>query len=98
MISGSHQNFIYLERNGAVLLDKGAVADSAEGGNDVVLDAATVYQFATETPVDDISFILEAKRLNLAAAELGLKGGYGHSLGAALNRGTVLSETRRLSI
>lgn len=87
VISGSHQNFIYLERNGAVLLDKGAVADSAEGGNDVVLDAATVYQFATETPVDDISFILEAKRLNLAAAELGLKGGYGHSLGAALNRG-----------
>jgi len=87
VISGSHQNFIYLERNGAVLLDKGAVADSAEGGDDVVLDAATVYQFATETPVDDISFILEAKRLNLAAAELGLKGGYGHSLGAALNRG-----------
>ena len=30
VISGSHQNFIYLERNGAVLLDKGAVADSAE--------------------------------------------------------------------
>lgn len=87
VISGSHQNFIYLERNGAVLLDKGAVADSAEGEDDVVLDAATVYQFATETPVDDIRFILEAKRLNLAAAELGLKGGYGHSLGAALNRG-----------
>lgn len=88
VISGSHQNFILLEDNGNVLLDKGLSADAkSEGNEDIRLDAETVYRFAVETPVDDIRFILEAKRLNSAAAELGMKGTFGHALGATLNQG-----------
>ena len=33
------------------------------------------------TPLDEIEFILEAKRLNKAAAEFSLKGDYGHGIG-----------------
>lgn len=88
VISGSHQNFILLDDNGNVLLDKGLSADSQSSGEeDIRLDAKTVYRFAIETPVDDIRFILEAKRLNSAAAELGMKGTFGHALGATLNQG-----------
>lgn len=87
IISGSHQNFIYLEDNGAVILDKGECSDIREDSDEVNLDAATVYAFATETPIDKISFILEARRLNSEAARLGLEGRYGHGLGATLNRG-----------
>lgn len=88
VISGSHQNFILLDDNGNVLLDKGLSADAkSEEDEDIRLDAETVYRFAVETPVDDIRFILEAKRLNSAAAELGMKGTFGHALGATLNQG-----------
>lgn len=88
VISGSHQNFILLDDNGNVLLDKGLSADAkSEEDEDIRLDAETVYRFAVEAPVDDIRFILEAKRLNSAAAELGMKGTFGHALGATLNQG-----------
>lgn len=88
VISGSHQNFVYLDDNGDVFLEKSLSEDAvADGEEDVRLDAETVYRFAMETPVDDIRFILEAKRLNSAAAELGMKGTFGHALGATLSRG-----------
>ena len=45
---------------------------------------ATVYDFAMTTPIEDLRFILEAKRLNKAAAELALNKDYGHSLGATM--------------
>lgn len=88
VISGSHQNFILLDDNGKILLDKGQSSDAdADLNEDIRLDAETVYRFAMEAPIDDIRFILEAKRLNSAAAELGMKGTFGHALGATMNRG-----------
>ncbi len=88
VISGSHQNFILLDDNGNILLDKGQSSDAdADLNEDIRLDAETVYRFAMEAPIDDIRFILEAKRLNSAAAELGMKGTFGHALGATMNRG-----------
>lgn len=88
VISGSHQNFILLDDNGKILLDKGQSSDAdADLNEDIRLDAETVYRFAMEVPIDDIRFILEAKRLNSAAAELGMKGTFGHALGATMNRG-----------
>ena len=43
-----------------------------------------VYDFATTMPTTDIDFILEAKRLNEAAAEEGLRENYGHQLGKTM--------------
>ena len=40
--------------------------------------------FAMTAPIDEISFIMEAKKLNLAAAQYALKGNYGHSLGSTV--------------
>ncbi len=74
IISGGHTNFVYAERNGQVLFDHrtktGAEADTEE----VDLNLSKVYDFATTTPLDEIRFILEAKRLNLQAAERSFKG------------------------
>lgn len=84
IISGGHTNFVYAERNGQVLFDHrtktGAEADTEE----VDLNLSKVYDFATTTPLDEIRFILEAKRLNLQAAERSFKGNYGHELGKTL--------------
>lgn len=84
IISGGHTHFVYLCRNGEVLLDKRAGTASAEEEEKVDLTLRKVYDFATTAPIDEISFILEAKRLNKAAAEQAFKGCYGHGLGRML--------------
>lgn len=90
VISGSHQNFVFLDNNGDIVLDKKYQEKEDDGADDVKLNAATVYEFAMTAPVEKIRFILEAKRLNSAAAELGMRGGYGHALGATMNHGLGL--------
>ena len=43
-----------------------------------------VYDYAAASPVEELAFIDEARRLNMAAAEMALNGRYGHSLGRTL--------------
>ncbi len=86
VIACEHTHFVYLEKNGETLLNQNAGENSGEASDDVCLDLATVYEFAAESPVEEIDFILEAGRLNLAAAETALAGEYGHSLGATIRR------------
>lgn len=84
IISGGHTHFVYLCRNGEVLLDKRTGTASTEDEEQVDLTLRKVYDFATTAPIDEIRFILEAKRLNKAAAEQAFKGCYGHGLGRML--------------
>lgn len=86
VISGSHTNIVFEEIDGKVLLDRlkpsAAAADTAQ----LCLDLRMVWEFATTTPVEEIDFILEAKRYNLRAAAEALKGNYGHCLGKIMDR------------
>ena len=84
VISGGHTNFVYLEKNGEVLLDtRPACKREAEVG-DVDLNMRKVFDFATTAPLEEIRFILEARNLNKAAAERSFNGSYGHELGKTL--------------
>ena len=85
VISGSHTRFVKVEKDGEVLLDMGGGGgdeDSCEALPE--LNLAKVWEFATTAPLDEISFILEAGRLNKAAAEHSFEGSYGHNLGKIL--------------
>ncbi len=86
IISRAHTNFIYLEKNGEKLYSEEGASDEggADTSDDIELKLAMVYDFATTAPLEEIAFILDAKRLNLAAAELALSGDYGHSLGQTI--------------
>lgn len=91
VISRNHTHFVFLEKNGERLYEEegwnnaDAEEDEAE---EVQLDMKTVYEFATESPIEEISFILKARDMNKKAAELALAHDYGHSLGAMIkNRG-----------
>ena len=84
VISCEHTHFVLLQKNGETILEDVPAGDAAESSDDVRLDMATVYEFATESPIDEISFILEAKRLNMEAARTALAGDFGHSLGATI--------------
>lgn len=93
IIAESHTNFVYEAINDNVILDRrdtlGGTASAADNGSDPVLTLAKVYEYAMETPLDEISFIMEAKKLNTAAARLALDHDYGHSLGATIRRSGV---------
>lgn len=84
IISREHTNFVYLRQGDNVILEDMGAADGDAATDDVELNLSTVYEFATTAPLDDISFILEAKELNMAAARLALDGDYGHALGSTI--------------
>lgn len=84
VIAGGHTTFVYVERDGEVLLDRRRAAASVEEEGEVPLTLHRVWEFAMTTPVDEIRFILESQRLNRAAAEKSFTGEYGHCVGRTL--------------
>lgn len=87
VIAGEHTRFVRLEADGDVRLDAtthtGAAADTADEPH---LTLRKVYDYATTAPLDEISFILDARRLNEEAARRSLESNYGHCLGKTLTR------------
>ncbi len=86
IIAGGHTNFVYVDKCGEVLLDKRQPAGKEADEDEIQLDMHSVYEFADEAPLDEISFILETKKLNEQAACDALKGNYGHNLGKTIER------------
>lgn len=81
VISGTHTNFSYIYHNGETLLNKEySTCGEKPEQEEPTLTFAKVYEFATTVPIDKISFILEAARLNRIASELSRQGYYGHSV------------------
>lgn len=87
IIAGGHTSFVYVARDGEVLLDKQAASGEEEEMPLPELTLRKVYDFAMTAPLDEIRFILDTARLNKAAAERSFEGDYGHGLGKML-RGT----------
>lgn len=83
IISGKHTNFIYIEKNGEVLIDLPVDEIDCMEKNmpDLQLSFSLVYEFATEVPLEEIRFILQTAELNKRAAEASIKGDYGHTVG-----------------
>ena len=83
-IATEHTNFVYLRRDGDVIADKPIHPGHADNDEEVPLTLKKVYEFATETDVDDLRFILKARDMNEAAAADGLRENFGHQLGKTL--------------
>lgn len=84
VISRAHTNFVLLERDGEILMQEACGSEECAATDDIALNMAMVYEFAMTAPIDEIRFILKAKELNMAAAQLALSGDYGHSLGSTI--------------
>ena len=91
IISGGHTNFVYISRNQDVLLDNRTPASAEAQAAHVELTLRKVFDFATTAPLEEIEFILEARRLSKNAAERSFQGKYGHELGRMLRN----SQTER---
>ena len=85
IISGGHTRFVSITRNNEVLFSADAPAASAGEApaeqKDPALTLRRVWDFAMTAPLEELEFILEAKRLNMNAAYESLKGEYGHAIG-----------------
>ncbi|MGI6242424.1 MAG: serine dehydratase subunit alpha family protein [Prevotella sp.] len=86
IIAGGHTNFVYEAHNGEVILDKRQTTGKAEETSNIELNMRTVWDFATTTPIADISFITKTRDYNLRAAQESKKGNYGHNLGKTIGR------------
>ena len=84
VIAGGHTDFVFVSRDGEVLFDKRTPAGGDEEAGEVPLTLARVWDFAMTSPVEELRFILETRRLNMAAAERSLAGEYGHCVGRTL--------------
>ena len=81
IIKGHHTHFAYLRLDGDVLLDERHHVQEDDEQTCVPLTLRKVFDFATTTDIEEIRFILDAKRLNEAASADGLRENYGHQLG-----------------
>ena len=80
VIAGSHTHFVAGDASNYRTADNDSTADETE------LNMRLVYDFATTAPLDEIRFIMEARRLNMDAAREAIKGNYGHNLGKTIDR------------
>lgn len=91
VIAKRHTNFVFLSRNGKILSASSdanncgqSAAATASAQPSVVLTARMVYEYATTAPLEELEFIRETVKYNVAASKEGLKG-YGLHAGEILN-------------
>lgn len=77
----------------AAPIDKGNVLNSSNSLDSLdslnslnSLNLKLVYDFAMETPIEELRFILKTQEMNMAAAREALRHNYGHNLGKTIDR------------
>lgn len=95
IIAGSHTNFLFVGDADQPVADKTESANPTNGScaspsrtdtkNAPKLSLATVWEFATESPLEELRFILEARRMNRHVAEQAFIAHYGHEVGRTLH-------------
>ena len=82
VICGAHTRFVEEESLSA---GGGSADESHQAEDAVALSLRKIYDFVTLTPLDEIAFIEESGRMNMAAAENAFKASYGHKVGKMLH-------------
>lgn len=89
IISRNHTRFSHIQRNKEILLQ---LDDETNGDisteKSVNLSFNIVCDFALESPVEDLKFILDASVMNRAASNESMKGAYGHSVAQTVTNGS----------
>jgi len=87
VIRGSHTRFSHIERNGEILLNENetVVGDSCER-DALSLTFRDIFDYASESPVEELRFILDGARMNKKAAEEALTQSYGHNVARSMTK------------
>lgn len=82
----SHANLTRAWRDGELVYDNAeAFSPQAANQESWPLTLEEIYNFATQAPLEDIDFILDAARMNRTVAEEGLKSQYGLAVGKSMD-------------
>lgn len=87
IISHRHTNIIYVEKDGKTVFRRDTMepgSSKKEKSND--LSVAKIFEFADETPLEEIDYILKGATLNYAVAREGLTGKYGLKTGLTIQK------------
>lgn len=87
IIADNHTNFIYIQSNDEVILNKQcSETDDCEEKDDILktLSAKEVYDYALNEPIENLSWIYDTVTLNKKCSEVGLEGNYGLQIGKTL--------------
>ena len=84
IITGDHTHFSFIAKNGQTLLEDSQ--KTSENGERPILKLTMrqVYDFAMTAPLEEIDFIRKTAEINRKAAEMSLRGNYGHALGKTI--------------
>lgn len=83
VICGAHTRFV--EEDYSLKQHDEAVGElQSNDVDDVVLNLRRIYDFVVEVPLEEIAFIEESGKMNMAAAESAFKARYGHRVGNML--------------
>ena len=92
IIEGTHTNFTHISLNDNILFSATAEGCSGSGEqSEVTLTMHDVYEYATTVPLEQIEWLKDAEKMNIAAAEFSFTGSYGHGLGRLMNENAKLS-------
>ena len=83
IISGAHTFFSHIEKNGEILVSKEfeKIETSEEG---IALNLKKVFDYAHESPIEELEFIYTAAKMNEEVSALSLKNDYGHNVSQIL--------------
>ena len=81
VICGAHTRFVEEDSSTHTAASEALAAGDAE---EVALNLRSIYEFVTQAPLDEITFIEESGRMNMAAAENAFNASYGHKVGKML--------------
>ena len=79
VISGAHTFFSHIEKDGTVLLSQ-KLEELDTDNAAVTLNLRKVYDYAHETPIEELNFIYESAKMNKEASELARNDVYGHNV------------------
>ena len=84
IITGDHTHFSFISKNGQTLFEDSQ--KTSENGERPILKLTMrqVYDFAMTAPLEEIDFIRKTAEINRKAAEMSLRGNYGHALGKTI--------------
>ena len=95
VIEDDHDNIVETYFDDKMLSDlhnEGAFKNEAGNGTDPTLTVKEIFEFADKTDFENIAFILDSRKLNLALSEEGLHGDYGLRVGKTIYCTRISSE------
>lgn len=88
IITREHSRISHIEKNGEVLHHLNDENLNEDGqSNQLTLSFHKVYEFAIESPIEELRFILKTAKMNTAAANESMKGNYGHNVSQTVSSG-----------